>query len=247
MNNKKAKILVLVEGAKTEVVLFNHLLNVYNIDSKHEIVSYHTNIYVLYDRMFKDDDPDTLDLLQVLKEHEKDEKNRKILEERYSDILLIFDLDPQDRLYSTEKIQRMLEYFDESSENGKLYINYPMSESFYHMKSIPDPDYNSYTVSMQELKEKTYKSRVQKESWHHDYRKFAQTREECTTVIVQNIKKALMMTGNPVFDDAFPPPSSQIIKAQSRKLHQENCVYVLCTCVFYISDYNPILLRKTYK
>ena len=193
--------------------------------------------------MFRDDDPETLDLLQVLKEHEKDEERKKIFEERYSDILLIFDLDPQDRLYSAEKIQQMLEYFNESSENGKLYINYPMVESFYHMKSIPDPNYNSYTVSMQELRERTYKSRVQKESWRHDYRKFAQSREECNSVIIQNIEKALTITNNPVFDGASPPQASEIIKVQSLKLQHENCLYVLCTCGFYIFDYNPSLIK----
>ena len=191
MNKHKAKILVLVEGPKTEVVLLNHLLSVYNIDNKHEIVPYKTNIYILYNSMFKDDDPDALDLLQVLKEHEKNEERKKIFEDRYSDILLIFDLDPQDCLYSAEKIRQMLEYFNESSENGKLYINYPMVESFYHMRSIPDPNYDSYTVSMQELRERTYKSRVQRESWSHDYRKFAKNREDCNSVILQNIEKAM--------------------------------------------------------
>ena len=46
----------------------------------------------------------------------------------------------------------MAEYFTESSDMGKLYINYPMVEAFYHMKSIPDNDFDTYTSSMEELK-----------------------------------------------------------------------------------------------
>lgn len=54
MDNNKTKILVLVEGAKADVKLMDHLLSVYGINQNHQIVSYNTNIYELYDHMFKD-------------------------------------------------------------------------------------------------------------------------------------------------------------------------------------------------
>ena len=244
MNKQKAKILMLVEGEKTDVVLMKHLLAIYGISDRHQIVSYNTNIYVLYNRMFKEDDPNSLDLLQVLKENEKDETKKKIFDERYSDILLIFDLDPQDDLFSAMKIHQMLEFFNESSENGKLYINYPMVESFYHMKRVPDPDYNTYTVSMVELQQKTYKSRVQNENRDHDYRKFARNLAECNTVISQNIEKALLITNNSISDNPLPPLASDILNAQVSKIEREKCLFILCTCGFYIIDYNPNLINQ---
>jgi hypothetical protein len=48
MAEEKRKILVLVEGAKTDVALMERLLSAYQIDVKYEIVSYCTNIYTLY-------------------------------------------------------------------------------------------------------------------------------------------------------------------------------------------------------
>lgn len=48
MAKEKAKILMLFEGAKTDVKLMTHLLEVYGIDNNHTIVSYNTNIYTLY-------------------------------------------------------------------------------------------------------------------------------------------------------------------------------------------------------
>ena len=66
MAKEKAKILMLVEGAKTDVKLMTHLLEVYGIDNNHTIVSYNTNIYTLYNEMFTDGDPESKDLLQVL-------------------------------------------------------------------------------------------------------------------------------------------------------------------------------------
>ena len=242
MADNKAKILMLVEGAKTDVNLMQHLLKVYNISEKHEIVPYKTNIYVLYNLIFKDEDTEALDLLQVLKESEKDNEKKKIFEERYSDILLVFDLDPQDALYSKEKIFKMLDYFSESSENGKLYLNYPMVEAFYHMSSIPDNNFNHYIATMSELKNKEYKRRVQMENRDHDYRKFAQTKDECDWIIIQNYKKAELITGEKC---SIIPESTDIFNVQASKITNEECVYVLCTCVFYIMEYNSDLVKKS--
>src|SRR5690606_34418543 len=187
-------ILVLVEGAKTDLRLMEHLFHLYGIDDKHQVVSYNTNIYTLYNKMFKDGNPADVDILQLLKENESDPQKKEIFNKRYSDILLIFDLDPHDSQFSEDKIMEMINFFVESSDMGKLYLNYPMVEAFYHMKNIPDPDYNSYTVSMDELRSKTYKQRVNSENRNRDYSKFAVNRMECNIVIQQNIDKAWKLT-----------------------------------------------------
>lgn len=242
--SKKAKILMLVEGAKTDVKLMQHLLNVYGISDSHQIVSYNTNIYELYDRMFRDGQQEDRDLLQVLKEKETNKEKRKVFDDRYSDILLIFDLDPQDPNFSPEHISEMLLYFSESTDHGKLYLNYPMVESFYHMRTIPDEGYNSYTAALKELKNHSYKTRVRNENRNHDYRKFAVNRKECSTVILQNINKAQWMTNMKEDKILQLPDSSVILQIQLSEIKRENRVYVLCTCVFYIADYNPRLLNE---
>ncbi len=113
----------MVEGAKTDVKLMAHLLSIYGIAADHEIVSYNTNIYTLYQQMFSDHEPDSYDVLQLLKEHERDENKKALFDQTYSDILLIFDLDPHAPDFSPEKITEMLKYFRESSDMGKLYLN----------------------------------------------------------------------------------------------------------------------------
>ena len=107
MAEKKRKILVLVEGAKTDVALMERLFSIYQIDFKYEIVSYCTNIYTLYKEMFEDNDPDDMDLLQLLKSREPDLVKKTLFDESYSDILLIFDLDPHDLGFTPEKIRHM--------------------------------------------------------------------------------------------------------------------------------------------
>ena len=143
--NKNSKILVIVEGEKTEKQLMHRMCKEYGIDIlDNQIYCYTTNIYDLYDRIFKDslDEIEDLDFLLALKEKGINEENKDILtSNNYSDVLLMFDYEPQDHQFSIDKIEFMLEYFSESTENGKLYINYPSVESFKHIKSFPDYEY----------------------------------------------------------------------------------------------------------
>ena len=241
MDKQKRKILVLVEGAKTDVALMERLLSVYEIDFKYEIISYCTNIYTLYKEMFEDNDPDDMDLLQLLKSREPDLVKKTLFDESYSDILLIFDLDPHDFGFNPEKIRHMAKYFVESSDVGKLYINYPMVEAFYHMTSIPDLNFNTYNATLNELSAGTYKARVNRENRNHDYRKFAATKEECNIVIRQNISKAWLVVGDP--EDDMPPSQAEILNTQLNSIQNENRVAVLSTCAFFIPEYNLKLIR----
>lgn len=241
MDKSKVKILMLVEGAKTDVRLMMHLLNIYGLDDGHEIVSYNTNIYTLYRQMFSEHDPEAYDLLQVLKEREKDPKKKLIFDQSFSDIILVFDLDPQDPEFSEEKIREMVAYFRESSDMGKLYLNYPMVESFYHMKTIPDPEYYTYTVSLSDLRTHQYKKQVSRITG--DQRKFAQTKVECSAVIQQNIEKSRRLTGQEERNKNLSPDQEEILDAQILALAETGLIYVLCTCPFYIVDYNPNLIE----
>lgn len=238
MSKQKAKILILVEGEKTDVRLMRHLLNVYGISDNHTIVSYNTNIYTLYREMFADGDPSSMDILQLLKSQEKNEERRKIFDEVYSDILLIFDFDPQAPDFSSEKITEMQEYFTESTDMGKLYLNYPMVEAFYHMKNIPDAEYISRCVKLDELS--CYKTIVNQENRNHDYTKFAVNKAECDIVISQNIEKDYAVAKRQLVGDL--PDAFVILQKQLEKLSQEKFIAVLCTCVYYIVKYNPRLV-----
>lgn len=241
MVESKRNILIVVEGAKTDLRLMKHLLNVYGIDQRHSIVSYNTNIYTLYGEMFADGTPDSIDLLSLLKEREPDSEKKRIFDKRYSDILLVFDLDPQDPQFSEDKIMEMASYFVESSDMGKLYINYPMVEAFYHMSGIPDPQFNERIVAIQELISGTYKQRVNAENRNHDYTKFAVDRNECNIVIRQNLDKAWrMLKTQPRIK--YPPHMKDILNRQLSLMQEKKTLQVLCTCAFYIADYNPALL-----
>lgn len=240
MPEEKRKILILVEGERIDIALMKHLLIIYNIDIKYEIVSYKTNIYALYNEMFSENDPSAFDLLQILKEREQNHKLKSIFDYFYSDILLIFDFEPQAPEFAPDKIQNMVEYFVESSNMGKLYLNYPMVEAFYHMTSIPDSLFDTYYATLSELKMHEYKARVNRENRNHDYRKFAISKEECNIVIRQHISKSFILCGKECRD--FLPTQIMILAKQLKLLNDEQKTAVISTCCFFIPEYNPKLV-----
>lgn len=166
---KDKKILLVIEGPEGEGRILgsktNGLLSL--IGEKSEIISfetaeYNTSIYELYDD-YVDGKYD--DLVSFL----RNEKGLKIPDgilskKAFNEVYLIFDFDPQYHKYDDLKIHRMLDLFCDETDLGKLYINYPMVESFYHLKSLPDPDYYSRTVSVDDISSKKYKKTVRAET-----------------------------------------------------------------------------------
>lgn len=239
----KRKILLLVEGEKADIAVMRRLLTVYNLNIDYEIISYCTNIYRLYKDFFDSgDDPENLDLLLLLKSRDKNPDHAYIFNEHYSDIYLVFDLDPQDTGFSPDKIRKMIEFFHESSDMGKLYLNYPMVESFYHLKSLPDANYDERFASMDELRHKAYKQRVQNEKYAKNYQLCASNRKTCNIVIHQNIEKALYLTHS--LNNNSPFNQSAILESELNWIASESKVPVLCTCCFFIPEYQPALIES---
>ncbi|TYC84164.1 hypothetical protein FXB42_12575 [Acetobacterium wieringae] len=246
------KILVLVEGAKTDVLLMNKIISSYPILDDYRIVSYCTNIYALYQEMMMagQEDLEATDILLVLKSREKREENRKLFDEKYTDILLVFDLDPQDSRYDSDVLLALQKHFSDSSDMGKLYLNYPMVEAFYHLKSIPDDDYYHRMTALAELKNKKYKLRVQQETLGSDYRKFAVSRDQMTIVIRQNMAKAHGLQSDERIDWSHDGVTQEIdhlkvLQLQLALLEKEEQLQVLSTCGFFIADYNRSFMEMT--
>ena len=116
---------------------------------------------------------------------------------------------------------------------GKLYLNYPMVEAFYHMKSIPDGEYNSRFATMAELQAKEYKKRVNVENRDHNYTKFAKGRDECNTVIHQNIDKAFSLCGYRKGKASPVPDSGDILAIQLETIEKNRGYRAVYMCILY--------------
>lgn len=184
-------ILFIFEGKNDEPRLYKTLKEIFHFELKEEeIIHYYcNNIFSLYDTLksySEDVLDDSVDLVNVLKEdaikHKK--SNTELDKIKYSseisEIFLFFDYDlrkqdEKNKLTIEEQNAKILELFNyfengslDSERNGiKLYINYPMIESYrFFKKELPDEDFHNYTFDL--LSEKSFKQIVSEESFYQN-------------------------------------------------------------------------------
>ena len=127
-------ILFIFEGERTERLLLQSFQRFYFQENGRSLITatYNTTIYSLY-RELKNDE--FLDIVEILRE--RTDNNRAALEgigrEDISEIYLFFDHDGHANNANDEKLQQLLQHFDEETDQGKLYISYPMVEAIKHL------------------------------------------------------------------------------------------------------------------
>lgn len=152
-------ILFVFEGDDREPHVYKTIERLYfPKDNDNIICSFGNNIYDLYGEMVGFDGDG--DFVSLLREHLKERGDSTldgIKSSDISEIFLFFDYDFQNSQFSLEEInsrvKEMLLMFTDETENGKLYINYPMVESLRYTKELPDENYVSYFISREECKD----------------------------------------------------------------------------------------------
>ena len=236
------KILAIVEGGKKEPQLLNRLFDTY-MYKKRQIVSYGANIYDLYARIqrYYGDDLENLDFLLFLREREPDENKKKIFDDRYTDIYLIFDFDPQDNRFSAKALQQMMNYFNDSTSRGRLYINYPMVESCIHILSFKNADYLSSCVRLDELGQ--YKTRANTESCCPDITQYDKLLfSQIIRFNLDKIKKIACCTHEMLVENLYAV-LKDVLKIQIHLLQQTTSFYILNTCLLCVYEYNPKMIE----
>lgn len=237
------KILLIVEGEKREPDLVKAMFSIYGLTDSFEIFSYESNIHVLYDLLVKNGGSEGFDLLPSLRAISKNEREKKILSESYTDIILIFDYDPNDARYEMRRLRTLIEYFSDSTDNGKLYINYPMVESFFHLKARFGMDFLTSRVPREDMKNsKAYRTFVSKESYIKNFNHFPKDIKEWNWIIKTNIQKSAILTSSS--DTTAPASQISIFDEESYIFGKGEEIYDLCTCIFFIFDYQPKLLEE---
>ena len=162
-------ILFIVEGERLEPELISRISEVYGL--RCDITSVCTNIHILYRQLKKDEGySDVIPVLQEilhtrlasLEKHKSGkEQQRKILriqedlaklERPFASVYLVFDSELHHRSNDTLaplevvkknviELREMLEFFDNETDQGKLYVNYPMMESYRDCDDFFDDGY----------------------------------------------------------------------------------------------------------
>lgn len=333
VTSERNKTLLIVEGHHEKNKFFSFLFwcfREFNI-SMENVWVYGTNIYQLYDDIVKEygkgwfENHDDIDLPFVVS------KKKGMPELQYktsfTNIIIVFDYERHDPAFSEKKIKEMQEAFIDPADMGKVYINYPMMEAAYHLKSIPDEKYSSRSCNAAIKNGKEYKNLVKQAScikWEFELPNKIEdvlyancklddelSRDECCKKILElsdnhvnadviddilseyldkydsslafqfadwikkskhygqntgyrqymrrlfqiiagiNIKKALFIqTGKEVtetdkYSDLFFEIDFQdVLNKQNEYSREKGLIWVLCTAILFIADYNTKLLTE---
>ncbi len=161
-------ILFVFEGECREPAIFKTLQHLFFEKKEDSIIcSYNNNIYELYKAMTEDcsqtDSLFILDIVSVLKERWKTQPSNQIhrIESAsdVSEVYLFFDYDIHHQNFNgslsmvqlNSNLSKLLEFFNDETGNGKLYISYLMVEAIRYTKQLPDKDYHTYTIPVDEI------------------------------------------------------------------------------------------------
>ena len=134
--NKNGRIAVIVEGENREMKYFQNIVSLFFPPEKVLMICLPAgrNIYMLWKILSADGfETDIIEVLRDLSEVAKS-KLENFTRQDFQEVYLFFDLDShQNNLKADENpaniLKQMIETFDNETENGKLYISYPMCEA----------------------------------------------------------------------------------------------------------------------
>ena len=250
-------ILFVFEGAKREPDLFRAIETLFFQDKQNIVCSFGNNIYELYNELqsFEGDG----DIVSILKERYQGQKDSPFTDDAkssdFSEIYLIFDYDFQNKNIPLEdmntQIEEMLDMFNDDTDNGRLYINYPMVEAIRYTKTLPDKDYWTYVVSRKECTDSSFKSIADSFS---DYKSLdfltLSTRRTATEkeirsrldnwrlLIVQNVSKANYICSgeNEMPEDKDAVSQNAIFDAQKVYIIRSESVSILSAFPLFLFD-----------
>ncbi len=134
-------------------------------------------------------------------------------------------------------------YFNDATNTrrGRLYINYPMVESFFHIKNWNEnqEDFNNRHATKYELWHKKYKKRVKAESCCTDIQQF--DKDKFNKIIDLNLTKASFLLNQPqlVPLECNADMLRRVSEVECRAWEEKEIVYVLNTCVLYMYENYP--------
>lgn len=202
MNDAEKKhIAFIYEGVNTEDELLSNMQEVFLSEfSEVDIFGLPAdgNIYMLWKKLVEDEfETNVIDLLKEMSTEAKVRLEEKGLKaSQFSEVYLFFDYDGHAAQFSEETLEqanklcirlgmgeiknkrdlleRMLLVFDNETEQGKLYVSYPMIESIkeidakqmtYRRLYIPLEEISKYKHSFEEKTDYGNYSRITKEMW----------------------------------------------------------------------------------
>ncbi|KAF2079123.1 hypothetical protein [Flavobacterium sharifuzzamanii] len=153
-----SNILFVFEGAKTEKLITDNIKkNLFNDENVIIQCAFCTTIYNLYKKISQDEDLDTFEILKNIPHNA--ENLSSFNRNDFAEIYMFFDYDGHTTSASDKKLIKLLDFFNEETEFGKLFISYPMVEALKHCHDKID----FKELKVEAKKEIKYKKKVNRE------------------------------------------------------------------------------------
>ena len=192
-------ILFIFEGDKYEPPLYEGIKALFFPKSNDQVIcSFCSSIYTFYKRL-KDEFDGFADVVDVLKtELAKTDPQNELFGYKSADfesIYLFFDYDFYRGNLTTKnaQIRELLEYFNEETENGRLFISYPMIESIQYTKELPDSNFYEYRVKREDSIGEKFKKEARQFCYYRGYT-FLKDADNWKHIVRQNVFKANYLT-----------------------------------------------------
>lgn len=157
--------------------------------------------------------------------------------------MLVFDYDPQDNRFSHARLEEMQAYFNESTDNGKLYINYPMVEACKHFKKLPDGEFFNRSVAIRDIP--GYKQIASRESNYQNFERCF-TRPAVDAFIAMTAIKAMLVSGidkGEPFEQSYQKlDHERVLLSQIDEHRSKGRVWVLGMALLFVMDYSKYLI-----
>ena len=239
---KNRNILFIVEGKKKEPELINKIYSKCFANENYEVFSYETNIHDLIERIYLNGEIDEAFSIQnFLREKCTDDENRKILNKIFSDIFLIFDFDPHDKRINQGRLLELQKFYSESTDNGRLYINFPSIESYCNVGKMPDNEFKNKMIDVEDCRR--YKDIVDKTTPF--YKSISKLDKKIIFAlaahhlgkfnhILYNKFELNLFNGYVKGDELI-----QILSTQIELINHNKALYVLNTFILHLFEYQP--------
>lgn len=251
-------ILFVFEGRIREPAIFRTLETLFFNNRVDKIVcSLCNNIYELYRQLQAlDGDGDFVSIVRESYENRREDNpfDKGAKSSDFSEIYLFFDYDFQNANYQPDEldeiVKKMLATFDNETDNGKLFISYPMVEAVRYTKKLPDADYYTYEVPRGLCRNTGFKSLCHAFSDYKnldflllDARKQDEKgnfRKNWCFISLQNVKKANYICNgtNEIPSDKNKVSQKKIFDSQIQKYVKPNdSVAILSAFPLFLFDY----------
>lgn len=231
-----SKILCIIEGEVEEEKYLKSIRKCNLIPDNVEILPFRSEIYQLYTTIATENEDCYIeDLFSILKNKYPDKSNfENYSRNDFAEIYLFFDYDAHAPNASCSKINEMINFFNNETENGKLYISYPMVEA-----NKDDPiSFPSVSVPLGSKYKKLVRSRCNNKLNHIKSWDIQIWQNQ----IIKNLNAAnnLLKITSSIYDYSnFNQNITQfnIFKFQSNLNEKNKEINILGSFVFFICDY----------